>query len=573
MVSFTMSSDVAFGLDAHLFFRAADVSCSYGSLPSDGSTTDSSDMVQMYAKERPAAGTFSFDMEFDFSAASKRQQTADDDYNIVYRLCVHLDDDTGTMLDFLPLGLRVTTASLTVERNGQDTRSTTVRPLADQQVNFRWAANDLGAWPDDFAFIADVPGAKCKCLESNGPACAGPVTALIEPDAEYMEAGSESFVVDFTAFQGYTGPIMLCNFDNGYSFTPADYTVNTDRNDNGMIDSFYYYNEWYAMACLSLNTGVFTVSPPHVPANDGQIVELEFDGVPFESGDLILWAAADVACPAADHAQWAATSASVHFSTADEAGQSTQAREFSFAGMATDGDAALKLCVRTTLADGSMVSYPLSAELHLLPAVVGLAGDPHVRSPQGQWSDFHGEAGVYQLYQGPELAATAKLGYSVRDKFMIWHPSVMRPGTIVEEVGLDLAGHAHVRLGVHGGGIVSLREALKPAVFMTPSDGATVLAVGGHEVSWAPCTEGCSKVMPWGTHETTHTLTVSGKGEFMRLSVASCGGYRFVDVESAPAQGSSGLLADASSAPVDLFARLKSGGEGLYQLAASSSLA
>jgi hypothetical protein len=58
----------------------------------------------------------------------------------------------------------------------------------------------------------------------------------------------------------------------------------------------------------------------------------------------------------------------------------------------------------------------------------------------------------------------------------------------------------------------------------------------------------------------------------MKLSVASSGGYRFVDVEALPMQGSTGLLADASHSPATLWDALRAGGEAAYKVEAPFSI-
>lgn len=211
--------------------------------------------------------------------------------------------------------------------------------------------------------------------------------------------------------------------------------------------------------------------------------------------------------------------------------------------------------------------YPLEASLIVTPAVVSMAGDPHVRSPGGDWADFHGEAGVYQLYHGANVEVDARLGYAVREGGMIWHPTVMRPGTMIEEVSLKLKdADVEVRLSVSGGGMVSVREVLKPTQFFTAIGGSSrAFQVGSYQVTWEPCAGECSTVMPWGVHEKSHVLQIRGNGEFIQLALASCGGYTFIDVDSAPAPDATGLLADASSSPVALFERLRRGGETLYR--------
>lgn len=195
-----------------------------------------------------------------------------------------------------------------------------------------------------------------------------------------------------------------------------------------------------------------------------------------------------------------------------------------------------------------------------------LAGDPHVRSANGQWLDFHGEAGAYTLLANVGVEVNAKLGYAIREDAMLWHPKVQRPGTVVEEVGLRLlASGATVRLAVYGGGVISIREALKPTQFLTAGQDATV-QLDGYTLTWGACQDNCESKLPWGTHVRSHTLSVSGNGEHMTFHVAQSGGYRFIDVSaSTPATSSTGLLAEAAFSPL-LVGRALSEGGRKYQV-------
>jgi len=238
-----------------------------------------------------------------------------------------------------------------------------------------------------------------------------------------------------------------------------------------------------------------------------------------------------------------------------------------FDGMSTGKGA--YLCVREK--DGGKTYKSSGSSVAISNAVVSISGDPHVRKADGHWVDFFGESGVYQLLDG-ELAANAKLGYAVRDNFMIWHPQVMRPGTLVEEVGIQLKDtKASVRLGIQGGGIVSVRIEDQSTEFWAPSDERS-LKLGAYTITWRKCVANCDVTMPWGTHQRTHSLSVQGRGDFIQVFMARSGGYRFVDIEAIPADGATGLLADASFAPTALSKLLVSGGEATYKAVDSSML-
>lgn len=525
-ISFSMSSFLAPALDDVFFFVVLNKPC--GVTPS-ASTDVSSDGVQMYTVVPPSSGQFTFNMDFDFSAASPSAE--------VYRLCVY-QASSLSVLDFAPLGVRV--SSITVSKMDQsvNTNAAAVTPASGQDLLISSYANQLSSNTQVWFILSGVEGYNCQC--SSTASCIGGEQAETTPNT-ITSSDQQVMQFDFSAFtQGQ--PSHMC-------VEPPGGTA-------------------YGLDCVTVTMGMMTVSPQYVPANDGQDVILSFPGKPFIAGSMGVFSLAASDCATANYTSGAVSS--LRYSSPALIGVSGQAMTFSFSRMSPGSDAAqwvagrqLKLCVRPP----SGATYSLEVELYLTKAAVGIAGDPHVRNVAGEWVDFHGEAGVYSLYQGASLEANAKLGYAVRDNHMIWHPKVMRPGTMIEEVGIKLRD-ADVRLGVYGGGMVSVRGALQPTVFLTATDART-FTVGDYELTWAPCSQACSKSMPWGTHERSHTLTVSGAGEYMSLSVASSGGYRFIDVESIPAAGSAGLLAHASESPVALAELLKAGGEATYKVLAS----
>jgi hypothetical protein len=325
----------------------------------------------------------------------------------------------------------------------------------------------------------------------------------------------------------------------------------------------------YDLRCVTMKFDVVP-SPGVVPGNSGQLIALNFPGSTLQTGDQVLWVSSAASCSDVEVVQngvQTGTFANAHerrpsvFSGMATVGSSGAALVFDMSAMGGSANILL-LCVKDSGTNGTVFALP-QTKLQVTAAVVGLAGDPHVRAADGKWLDFYGEAGVYQLFTADHLQANAKFGYAVRDHVMIWHPKVMRPGTFVEEVGVTLLDvGATVRLAVYGGGIVSIRESLKSPVFWS---GATSysMSLGEYKISWKTCSE--SVAVPWGTHHRSQVLAISVGQETLKLFVAQSGGYRFIDVEAAAgSHASSGLLADALRAPVELSRSLASGQEKQY---------
>lgn len=314
-----------------------------------------------------------------------------------------------------------------------------------------------------------------------------------------------------------------------------------------------------SMSCVTVAFDV-SVSPITVPSNTGQLLTLGYPGGTLVAGDQVLFVHPNSRCDTSVDFVNAHTTNSAEYSSSATVGASGAVLSFDFDGMRTSEDISAFLCVKS----GTDVFGLPSITTLVQAAVVGLAGDPHVRSADGAWLDFFGEAGVYQLLDG-DIQANAKFGYAVRDSFMIWHPKVMRPGTLVEEVGVKLAGSGtSMRLGIQGGGIVSVRNGLGATDFWARSDERTE-QIGDFTVTWASCKSECEVAMPWGVHQRTHSLTIQGREEFLHLHVAKSGGYRFIDVDAAPGLESSGLLADAAYSSATLGQRLLGGGEAAYK--------
>lgn len=317
----------------------------------------------------------------------------------------------------------------------------------------------------------------------------------------------------------------------------------------------------YSLSCVEVGFEV-TVSPATVPSNFGQLVTVSYSGSSVASGDVIMFAHPSFTC---DYAFLTAHDNNPGaYSSSQKVTSADSILTFDFAGMSTSTNVEAVLCVNDT-STGSVYRLP-GATITVTKPVVGISGDPHVRTPSGAWLDFYGESDVYELLDGSSgIQANAKFGYAVRDNFMIWHPKVMRPGTLMEEVGITLKDtQTSLRLGIQGGGIVSVRHGPKATEFWASAEERS-LQVGDYTLSWAKCTQNCDVVMPWGTHQRSHSLTVQGQGEFLQLWVAKSGGYRFIDAEAMPAAGATGLLADAAIAPAALAQRLLTGGEVAYK--------
>jgi len=421
-------------------------------------------------------------------------------------------------------------------------KAASVKPLANQTVQITASVNNIAA-TDKVFFITEKAGVTCHCVQTS--TCLGQLPA-------------QTNKVDWVADGAYQ-----FDFDTFTSSTAAKATMCVTDSTGANV---------YSYACQSVTFDA-TVSPNSVPANYGQIVQVTYAGNSLHVGDQVMFTTLTT-CPTNATFETAKTLNENYNTDAATVATSGTALTFNFTGMrsfqASNPTYTATMCVRTaTNFDIFMLS---GSTITVGEAVVGIAGDPHVRSANGEWLDFYGATGVYNVYTGPQMVANAKFGLAVRDNHMIWHPKVMRPGTMVEEVGIKLleAGIS-LRLGVYGGGLLSIREALKPTEFLTAKH-SKVVQVGDYNIAWEPCTKDCTVAMPWGTHERSHSLTVQGKGEFMQLFVAHSGGYRFIDIEAQPAASSTGLLADAMMAPLALADRLRSGGEKNYVLQSAALL-
>jgi hypothetical protein len=513
-VSFAASTTTALS-GYGLWFKSPSTPC--GGVPADA-------VVAPVATINGATATWSASFNFSSFTASKS----------VYRLCAAKGN---TVLDFAPLGVRVVSITLNANTNPVSTaKAASVKPLANQTVQITADAQNIASG-DKVFFITEMAGVTCHCVNSGN--CVGQLPA-------------QTNKLSFTA----NGPYEF-DFSTFSAVTAAKATMCVTDSAGALV---------YSYACQSVSFDA-TISPAIVPANYGQIVQVTYTGNSVAVGDQVMFTTT-ASCPTNDTFATAKTSSYKYNTDAVTVATSGTALTFNFTGMWIYKDVTAKMCVLS----GNDVFMLSGATITVGPSVVGIAGDPHVRSANGEWLDFYGATGVYNVYSGPQMVANAKFGFAVRDNHMIWHPKVMRPGTMVEEVGIKLleAGIS-LRLGVYGGGLLSIRESLKPTEFLTAKNSKEV-QVGNYNIAWEPCTKDCTVVMPWGTHERSHSLTVQGEGEFMQLFVAHSGGYRFIDIEAQPAASSTGLLADALMAPLALADRLRSGGEKNYVLQSAALL-
>jgi len=519
-ISFSQSSSLVFESTSKLFFKkqeASDEAC--GSAP-DVSSAVSSSATAMAFNSQSSSSTATFSLDFDFSSAKADLQ--------VYRLCVELTD--GTVLDFAPLGVRVSDLVLQSYVSGT-TGAAAVKPIPQQTLSLTYGNDATAEISNAQVWFIDDSSSYVTCACSDLGVCSGTTFAST---AKVTVGTSMQF--NFTQFDGSV-PATMC------------------LKPNGAVA--------YTLSCLTVAFAVVP-NPSSVPSNDGQLIALGYDGGSLTPGDHVMFVHEDYACESVTSFATARTNNQAAYTNVALVGiDPATPLSFDFSGLQTTGNTPeAYLCVNST-ATGEVYSLK-SSKVAINKEVVGLAGDPHVRSATGEWLDFYGEAGVYTLLDG-NIQANARFAYAVRDNFMIWHPKVMRPGTLVEEVGIQLKNEqASLRLGVQGGGIVSVRTGHKLTEFWAASEDHE-LRIGDYTVTWSKCSTSCEAQMPWGMHQRSNSLTVEGRGEFLQVFIARSGGYRFVDVEAMPHHQSSGLLSDALVSPAALAARLVRGGESTYK--------
>jgi hypothetical protein len=523
-IAFTQNSLLSFDADSRFFFKrstSADKTC--GIPPAVSSVTSSATTEMIHVGT--VGGSQSWSLEFDFTNA---QPSFD-----VYRLCVQLP--SGAVLDYHPLGVRVSTAVVATVTPGGSSGASSVKPLAGQQLSISFPSTMLTSALKVWFIDSTNSYLECQCTETGSNTCNSPYPNSGVTDQVTISSTSIK-TFNFSSFASNPQPAKMC-------VSPSAGVSHT-------------------LGCITVAFDV-AVAPSSVPGNTGQLVQLSFSGGTLAQGDIVMFAHPQFACSSSVNFTTAHTTSPTGYSSSATVGASGAFLSFDMDGMHTSQNVDAVLCVYDT-ASGTVFSVP-GATIEVTARVVGIAGDPHVRSASGAWLDFYGDAGVYELLAGDSIQANAKFGFAIRDNFMIWHPKVMRPGTLIEEVGIQLNGaHTSLRLGIQGGGIVSVREEAQTTDFWARDEDHKMQA-GDYTITWSKCRKDCDVVMPWGSHQRSQSLIVEGRGEFLQMFVTKSGGYRFIDVEAIPSPVSTGLLADAASDPYALASLLLGGGEAAYK--------
>jgi hypothetical protein len=299
-----------------------------------------------------------------------------------------------------------------------------------------------------------------------------------------------------------------------------------------------------------------------VPAGEEVEFTLNMSSSPFNNADKIAWVVDGYACD---------TNESVRTSfTIEDLSITSFTVKFNFTHLASFAPTLLRLCLddagtMTTLSPTTiMLEEALSAKA---------LGDPHIQTSDGRWVDFYGDAGTYNLFQGASFVANARFVLAAREdaEGLIWHPRVMKAGTMMEEVAISVVGSGlTARVGVYGGGLLAINDPTSGTSFLTSQE-ARVFEFGDVSISWFACEKDCEVEMPWGTHTREQVVKVQGPGEAMTLYVAHAGGYRFIDAEAAmlpamqgPVGEATGLLADAMLRPKHVQGSIYNGEEDQY---------
>merc|ERR1712127_68441 len=99
----------------------------------------------------------------------------------------------------------------------------------------------------------------------------------------------------------------------------------------------------HALACKSVSFTV-SVSPPSVPANTGQLLALNFEGVSLLAKDVVMWAKSSSACTASTNFTTASTTNPTQYSSSAIVTSSGSIMSFDF-GKSLQGNS-LMLCVK-----------------------------------------------------------------------------------------------------------------------------------------------------------------------------------------------------------------------------------
>jgi len=578
-VTFSVNSNLMFDANSDLFFSALGCDVQVSTKTSERLVTPWVPLLS--ANDLTYAnGQVSWTQQFDFSNVGYKGGS-------LFTLCVVKED--GSFMDFSPLGVQVSP----IEIFSENTRTAHFAPVMNQSLEIKvpdfyftgemenhltGEMNDRNLSNFNFSFFfidSDNEGLTC----ANAKESASPI------GNNFRSAVSTTEYIDMTQNNSFTAFFDLTKFNQSKrGHLCVDMAVDVTDSD-GVTNMTEIYTP-VTFECVTIEFGV-DVSTDTVSANDQQQMSITDTGSTLEIDDKLVWVKEGCSCTddmnltESDPSCW---SSPANFAT------SGGVLEFDFdASMSGTFPTTAFLCVvrviqpslarrlLLTVVQDVQIAFALKSNtISVTKAVgveytaVGILGDPHVRASDGSWLDFYGEAGVYNLLQNGNVQANAKFGYAVRDDRMLWHPKVMRPGTLIEEVGLHLANEkVSLRLAVHGGGLVSVRQSTDATQFWTGADDR-VLQVGDYTITWAACQDKVE--VPWGSHQRVRSLTVEGRGEFLQMFVAQSGGYSFVDVEVMPQDDTTGLLADAHAAPKALANRLMSGGEVDYRVSISAMI-
>jgi hypothetical protein len=343
---------------------------------------------------------------------------------------------------------------------------------------------------------------------------------------------------------------------------------------------------WVDLDAVTVDYNI-AVDVKSVPANQGQLIGLsgkQAETLPFFLGDehaTMKWVLSSHSCEFAstenvesgNGQQVDQKSGAFSSEINEDSSQKNSKFTFDFDGMWT-GEA--RLCVYCQNCGSSISLEPLGHRRRLasdyreldfahiriqIERAVAIAGDPHVLDGNGAWFDFYGETGVYNMLSTANMEVNARFGLAVGESNLIWHSTSMKPGTVIEEVGIQLKeSGVEVRLSVLVGGVVSVRDPMGATRFLTGAD-TEKLDLGDVVLSWAPVHE--QTLLPWGSHERSHKLTVKSPTDTLNLFLAESQGYSFIDVELQVVPNSSmkGILGDALLFPSESHAVVAKGAE------------
>lgn len=212
---------------------------------------------------------------------------------------------------------------------------------------------------------------------------------------------------------------------------------------------------------------------------------------------------------------------------------------------------------------GEYDSFSYSDGLFTTSKKSGILGDPHVLGSDAVTSDFFGEAGVYNLFESETMSVQGRLDLAVKGASMLFHPDVMKAGTLMQEVSVT-AGDARLRLALHAGGLVSVADSHLETSFLTPAADAS-FALNGVQVAWTQVDE--AEAFEWGTHNYSQKLQVTTSADVITMYVAESQGYRFIDVQAETTvdhANAAGLLNVALKTPAALRTQLSQHQEAAF---------